>query len=364
MTINTSPLRREEKAIFVLRALYEQYGYSQYKMNKFEEYDLYVRNKDFLVSDQVITFTDTDGKLMALKPDVTLSIIKNGTDEEGRVEKVYYDENVYRIARSSGVYREIMQVGLECIGDTDPLCTWEVLTLALKSLSSISSDFVLDVSHMGVIREMIDDFASTPDVRSAMLRALGEKNTHDIAAIPGAERLSRLITCYGSAATVRTTLEELYPAGLTPAAEELISLVTALEEDGYAGRVRIDFSVMSDSKYYSGIVFKGFVNGIPTDILSGGQYDNLMRRMKRSARAIGFAVYLDALEQFGEDDTVSVDTVILYDDATPLSLVRQTVLDRTAAGERITTRRTTDTYLCGASVIDLRKGGSANEANA
>ncbi|MCE2604206.1 ATP phosphoribosyltransferase regulatory subunit, partial [Pseudomonas aeruginosa] len=60
-----------------LRGLYEQYGYKKYKMSKFEEYSLYVENKDFLASDKVITFTDLDGRLLALKPDVTLSIIKN-----------------------------------------------------------------------------------------------------------------------------------------------------------------------------------------------------------------------------------------------------------------------------------------------
>ena len=69
-----------EKMTFSLRSLYEQYGYARYKMSKFEEYDLYARNKDFLISDSVITFTDTNGRLMALKPDVTLSIVKNSKD--------------------------------------------------------------------------------------------------------------------------------------------------------------------------------------------------------------------------------------------------------------------------------------------
>ena len=75
----------EEKVTFALRDLFSSYGYSRYKMSRFEEYDLYVRNKDFLISDSVITFTDTNGKLMALKPDVTLSIIKNGKDGQGSV---------------------------------------------------------------------------------------------------------------------------------------------------------------------------------------------------------------------------------------------------------------------------------------
>ncbi|MBR4845925.1 MAG: ATP phosphoribosyltransferase regulatory subunit, partial [Bacteroidaceae bacterium] len=101
--------RREEQAVFALRELYETYGYAPYKMSKFEEYDLYVRNKDFLISDGIITFTDTDGKLMALKPDVTLSIIKNSKDRPGCVRKVYYNENVYRVSEDAHCFKEIMQ---------------------------------------------------------------------------------------------------------------------------------------------------------------------------------------------------------------------------------------------------------------
>lgn len=109
-------LRREEQAIFSLRSLYRKYGYRQYKVNKFEEYDLYAHNKSFLVSDSVLTFTDTNGKLMALKPDVTLSIIKNSKDGEAALQRLYYNETVYRAADAYGGFREIMQTGLECIG--------------------------------------------------------------------------------------------------------------------------------------------------------------------------------------------------------------------------------------------------------
>ena len=92
--MSESILKKEEKISLELRALYKKYGYLPYKMSKFEEYDLYVKNKDFLISDSVITFNDTNGKLLALKPDVTLSIIKNSTDQAGCKQKLYYNENI------------------------------------------------------------------------------------------------------------------------------------------------------------------------------------------------------------------------------------------------------------------------------
>src|SRR5699024_571669 len=110
------------------------FGYVHFKMNKFEEYDLYVTNKDFLASGNIITFTGSNGRLLALKPDVTLSIVKNYKDVPGTVEKVYYNENIYRAAKDTKIYKEIMQMGLECIGDLDIYNICEVLVLAAKSL--------------------------------------------------------------------------------------------------------------------------------------------------------------------------------------------------------------------------------------
>ena len=94
MTIDTAILTNEEKISFALRSLYDRRGYAPYRMSKFEEYELYMKNKDFLRSPQVITFTDTNGKLMALKPDVTLSIVRAWRPVPGAVQKLYYDENV------------------------------------------------------------------------------------------------------------------------------------------------------------------------------------------------------------------------------------------------------------------------------
>ena len=77
---NQDILSKLEQSIYRLRELFIDNGYRKFKMNKFEEYDLYSKNKEFLVSDGVIVFNDTNGKLLALKPDVTLSIIKNSKD--------------------------------------------------------------------------------------------------------------------------------------------------------------------------------------------------------------------------------------------------------------------------------------------
>ena len=54
---------REETVISQLAELYESYGYSYYKVSRFEEYDLYARNRNFLSGGQILTFNDADGRL-------------------------------------------------------------------------------------------------------------------------------------------------------------------------------------------------------------------------------------------------------------------------------------------------------------
>jgi len=176
--MNNKQNARRDFSLGELRALYKSYGFSRYKMSKFEEYDLYVRNKSFLISDNIITFTDTDGKLMALKPDVTLSIVKNNRGEE---QKVYYDESVYRI--SNHTYKEIRQIGLERIGNIDTYAIYETLMLAIKSLELISEDFVLDISHMGIVSAIMDEVGVPESAMGEILECIGEKNPHGIRAI-------------------------------------------------------------------------------------------------------------------------------------------------------------------------------------
>ena len=215
-------LKKEEMAVYRLRALYESYGYAQFKMSKFEEYDLYVGNKSFLVSDHIITFTDTNGKLMALKPDVTLSIVKN---HNGGTQKVHYNENVYRVPGAEGSDKEIMQVGLECVGDVDDYSISEVLTLASESLREITPKFVLDVSHLGIVAELVDSMGLSAGAKAQILQCVGEKNLHGAAAAAeGAaqekiDTLLALMGLYGPAQQVLPQLKALL--GGTSAVEEL-----------------------------------------------------------------------------------------------------------------------------------------------
>ncbi len=345
-------LGREEKIIYSLRTLYRANGYTQFKMSKFEEYDLYGKNKDFLISDGVITFTDATGKLMALKPDVTFSIIKNSVDIPGYIKRVCYNENVYRMSESTHDFTEIMQSGVECIGELDLYSICEVISLAEKSLAIISDEYVLDLSHLGFVEGLLQDAQSTDT--NEVLKCIGEKNCHGLDALLGerSEKLKKLVSLYGSFDEILPKLEELDINEITHVAlEELKKIAQAVD----GSDIKLDFSVVNSMNYYNGIVFRGFVAGVPSAVLSGGRYDKLMKKLSKKSGAIGFAVYHDRLKYIDRTKAVNNKPVlILYSDKTDTSLINKEKQKLAKSGKSFDIQRAviqSDMY---AEIIDLR----------
>jgi ATP phosphoribosyltransferase regulatory subunit len=272
---------------------------------------------------------------MALKPDVTLSIVKNTKDCDASLCKYFYNENVYRLSHTSHEFKERMQVGLECIGPIDLYSMSEVIMLADRSLRTISDKTSLDISHMGFLSGLLESLGLTEEQKGAIVRCISEKNAPEIEKL-GADyrmdgavtgRLMKLAALYGPFEIAIPALREISCSEKTDEAigelERIYETVRAL---GAAGNIRLDFSIVNDMNYYSGIIFQGFVDGIPTGILSGGRYDNLMLRFGKKSGAIGFAVYLDLLERFEETaPAYDVDVLLLYDEHTDTAALAHAV---------------------------------------
>lgn len=335
-------IRNDEEAILRFKNLYKKYGYKQYKMSKFEEYDLYAENKNFLLNSNIITFTDLNGKLMALKPDVTLSIAKNVKDSAG-TQKVYYSENVYRARKGGNEFKEIMQTGLECMGDIDLYSVGEVLMLAAKSLEEISENYILDISHIGFVEELFKDIPENK--REVLLSYVSAKNSTGIRKICSefglgvslTEKAAKLASLYGPFDEVIGELKKLSINNRTDEViDELEGIYSMLKVWGCDKNINIDFSIINDMSYYNGVVFKGYVSGIPSNILSGGRYDKLLHKLGKKSGAIGFALYLDMLDWLAdEDEELDADVLIVNDSKANAAAVAKAAMDFISGGESV-----------------------------
>ena len=308
MELDLNMLRPQEQVSLRTRLLFERAGFRQYHMGRFEEYGLYQENRRFLASDQVITFTDLDGRLLALKPDVTLSIAKNAQVEEGGCGRYYYAENVYRPSQESHTFQEISQMGLECIGAVDDAVTAQTASLAWRSLALTGRDFVLEASHMGFVAGLLDAVGAPEAARPRLLRCVRDRNLHELRAAAaeaglskqGTDALCRLDALTGDWEAVLAQAEPIaLNAAMGGALAELRTLCRALEAQGQS--LRLDLSLVNDMEYYNGLVLQGYLAGLPRAVLKGGRYDPLAEQFRPGAKAIGFALYLDELERLGGD---------------------------------------------------------------
>jgi len=257
-----------------LNRLYETYGYKRFKMSKFEPYELYIDNKDFLNTSQIITFTDLDGELLALKPDVTLSIMKSGLG----MGRIYYNENIYR--PKDRHYKETAQSGIEYIGKLTTYAEAEVIALAVKSLKLFEDDIRIRISDVSLLVRVFENLNLSESTRILVFKLFESKNSAGLDVLVKKGKIE-----------VRS-------------AEKLKNLMN----------LYLPFELINSMDYYNGIIFQGAVSGLPFTVLSGGRYDKLARKMGKEAGAIGFALDLSLVENYKEEaPEYDVDYLIIYD---------------------------------------------------
>ena len=329
MTWKNATLSQAERTSLRLRGLYEQFGYRKYHVGQFEEYGLYMKFQSFLTGGRILSFTDLDGRLLALKPDITLSIAKNAR-LAGGAEKSYYIENVYRESASSGTMKEINQMGLEYLGGDGAYAQTEALYLALQTLRSVGPEYVLELSHMGFLQGLFDALGLEGEARSRVLGCLSSKSVHGVAeearragiGAAGVDTLCGLCTLSGSFSNTLEKARSLcLNVRMSAALEELRQAADAVGEDGH---LRLDFTLQGDMEYYDGLMMAGYLDGVPRAVLYGGRYDGLMKKLGRDVSAVGFALYLDELKGLPRERVENdVDILLLAPaDADPVELMR------------------------------------------
>ena len=177
--------------------------------------------------------------------------------------------------KGSNTIREIPQSGLECVGNVDDGTVVDVIRLALECLAVFQKDFVLEVSHLQIVSAFLDLITRDFDIRDEILFKMSEKNQHSIRELAAKyeldkdaiERLIDLMKIYGKPERVVPKLKSLISKvtheELPSEVERLINILDILADTDHADRVRVDFSLVGDMKYYNGLIFKGFIKGIP-----------------------------------------------------------------------------------------------------
>lgn len=297
MDVGNTWMTKGEVLINELAQIYNSKGYHRIHLDKLEDYHLFFEHSDFISNTRIMPISDIDGSLKALRPDVTLSIINRCDEKLENQEKLFYIEDVYREDRHTNGSSVMKQLGVEILGKKGKVDVRDILNLAAESLFKIDKKATLVISDMdvtvGLLQGIEDD-----KLREQVADELSKKASDNILALTGNELIAGLPKNTGIAKEVYKKLEAQGLKGeLLSKLNQLKQLAEQIQGENPGLDVIIDLSMINDIGYYSGIIFKGYVHNVREEVLSGGRYDNTLEKFGKSISGVGFAVYIDYIEE-------------------------------------------------------------------
>lgn len=317
-------LNKKEKFIYKLRNLLEDYGYKNISVNLLEDYESY-KGSHLIKDENILKLIHPNGKLYALRPDMTIPIAKRFALEGKKEElshKVYYNDSVFRIEQKSfNSLSEMQQIGVEALGVKDKIIDFEILTLAKEILSEINETYHIDLSHSGILEKLFSLGTFTKEEKEIILTHISKREKSDLEKFLGKndskleikESLIKLLSLNGSYEKV---MEEFKKDKFLNTFEDIIEDLSEFKDylDVYGIKVDLDFSLSSNLKYYTGIIFKGYVPNIAEAVLTGGRYDKLSKTFGKDMGAIGFGVNLTEILQGFEEGNKPRGAIVFYED--------------------------------------------------
>ncbi len=336
-------------------SVFDGWCYEEIATPTVDYYALFERGMGHAEARRAFRFTDTDGRMLALRPDVTSSIARAAATlfaDRARPLRLCYAASVFRQQpRSHAEWRrESKQLGCELIGAGGGAADMEVLVVAAEVLERLGlrRDSRITLNNVEVFNGVAEQLMLNSERREQMRRIIDARD---------ASELQRFLSTCGPASSngpitnwqlprlsgKREILDEarrvITNERSRAALDALEELWEAIEKLELADLFEIDLGDVAGLDYYTGLIFKIYLAGAGTRVGSGGRYDNLTANFGQGEPAIGFVLDLDAVtDVLMRKDSALVPqteqgaTLVADNDATELFLEARR---KRARGERV-----------------------------
>jgi ATP phosphoribosyltransferase regulatory subunit len=300
-------LRRtiEETAMSV----FDGWSYEEVITPTLDYYSLFERGMGPSEAHHAFRFTDTDGRLLALRPDVTSGIARVTATllaNRPRPLRLCYAQPVFRQQGESPIEwrRESTQIGCELVGRNSPAADLEVLAIAAEVLRRLHLDrgYVITLNDVEVFNGVAESLGFESGARDQLRQLVDGRNVADLerfltshASLEECRAFAQLIRLSGRLETLDKARSVITNARSSAALDRLGSLWRIIESLGISDHFEIDLGDVSRLDYYTGLTFKIYIEGAGARVGSGGRYDNLTANFGKSEPAVGFVFDLDAL---------------------------------------------------------------------
>ena len=307
--------------------LFESYGYSEVNTPGLEFFDVFDGKVRYFPQETMYKLVDGKNRLMVLRPDNTMPIARVAATRLRGEElplKLFYNQNIFMVnPKDSGRDDEIAQSGIEILGGRGEAADYEALVLAAKALSVCDEDYRLEIGDSGIFRELMTRYGCESEQLRENIHGWIETKDYPMldqtfkdAATAEEKALKALPRLFGGMEVFDEAAEYLKGEVIEKKLLRLRKLCEELSEIIPADRIRVDLGLVHKKNYYTGIIFRGYVEGYGQPALSGGRYDTLLGEFGREAGAVGFAVNVEAaarvLLKKSKDKLMRSSDVLVY----------------------------------------------------
>lgn len=281
-----------------LQNVFEGAGYSFVSTAILDYYDTYSDISNRIAQERMFKFTDLDGKLLVLRPDMTLSLARMATKHHEKHSKLCYFSNIWNAKEMGGLSaREVLQAGVEWFGSSGTFADAQMVALAVESLLAVGvKHFIIDLGHVGFFKGILDEYGFDAEQVEQIRSAVNAKDmigaSQIVKGTPAEEAVLALPTLFGGIEVIDKAERLTQNATSKNALSHLRTVYELLVSFGYEKYISIDLGTVKNLSYYSGIVFTGLVRSFGAPVLSGGRYDNLAKDFASDFPAVGFAIGL------------------------------------------------------------------------
>ena len=295
----------QDQVVTALSGLFSRRGYRKVVTPTLEFYDVFAESSAHFPQENMYKLCDHAGRLMVLRPDCTIPIARLAATrlkDSPLPIRLYYAENVYRVEHHlRGRASEIFQCGVELIGASGILSDLEITQLAAESLEQIGG-YRMELCHIGYFKALIDSLEADDGLKETIRQEIEEKNYAALRDVlepfgdaPAAKALLYLPRLFGG----EEVFDEAYALFDHPAARQSLDYLREIYQElrtlGLERQVLIDLSLVNEADYYTGIIFRGYFDGVGEPVLSGGRYDNLIAEFGEARPATGFGINVEPL---------------------------------------------------------------------
>ncbi len=297
--------RREAET--VLSELFLRRGFSEVMTPGLEYYDMFDAGRPIIPAENMYKLIDSKGRLLVMRPDSTLPIARLTTTRLKYAPlpvRLYYTQDVYHLNHGlSGYNDQEFQAGIELIGVAGERADLEVLSLAAESLRLCGEgDFRLEIGHVGFYLSLVNELEVDDSIRDNIRTLIENKN---YAALSGmldtlkqsdaVDAIRRLPRLFGGEEVLSAAAPLCKNDETRAALDYLDTLYKKLCALGLSDHVMIDLGLVHQNEYYTGVIFRGYIEGSGDTVITGGRYDTLLRRFGCDLPATGFGVNVDSI---------------------------------------------------------------------